>query len=180
MYFFWCHFHSWCCQHQQSSDMKNFLMSLKKRHVTTCWCLSWFCQILKCCDIWLFQLSASYDRNWSLWDWVCFHECGSWYNVHLGLRLKLKMMGVTTYSATHIHVYGDNKSDIKNTSKPNSSLNKNSSEVCFQQSTSQLQCEILMTHIPELKYLEYLMMKVLSHSKWQYLVRNLLNNFCNN
>ena len=39
-----------------------------------------------------------------------------------GLRYKLRMMGVTIDSATH--VYGDNMSVIKNTSKPEPTLNK--------------------------------------------------------
>ncbi len=39
-----------------------------------------------------------------------------------GLRYKCRMMGVAIDGATHI--YGDNMSIIKNTSKPKSTLNK--------------------------------------------------------
>ncbi len=39
-----------------------------------------------------------------------------------GLRYKLRMMSVAVDGATHI--YGDNMSTMKNTSKPESTLNK--------------------------------------------------------
>ncbi|KAL7447664.1 hypothetical protein ACHAXS_000056, partial [Conticribra weissflogii] len=45
------------------------------------------------------------------------------------LRYKLRMMGVAIDSATHI--YGENMSIIKNTSKPESTLNKKSNAVCY-------------------------------------------------
>ncbi len=45
-----------------------------------------------------------------------------------GLRYKLRMMGVALDSATY--VYGDNISIIKNTTMPESTLNKKSNAVC--------------------------------------------------
>ncbi|KAL7460517.1 hypothetical protein ACHAXS_000964 [Conticribra weissflogii] len=45
------------------------------------------------------------------------------------LRYKLRMMGVAIDSTTH--VYGDIMSIIKNTSKPETTLNKKSNAVCY-------------------------------------------------
>ncbi len=46
-----------------------------------------------------------------------------------GLRYKLRMMGVAKDGATHI--YGDNMSIIKNSSMPESTLNKKSNTGCY-------------------------------------------------
>ncbi len=46
-----------------------------------------------------------------------------------GLKYKLRMMGVAIDGTTY--VYGDNMSIIKNTSMPESTLNKKSNAVCY-------------------------------------------------
>ncbi len=46
-----------------------------------------------------------------------------------GLRYKLRMMDVAIDGSSH--VYGDNMFIIKNTSKPESTLNKKSNAVCY-------------------------------------------------
>ncbi len=91
-----------------------------------------------------------------------------------GLRYKLRMMGVAIDGATHI--YGDNMSVIKNTSKPESTLNKKSNTVCYHEiKDSVAMGETLTAHILGAEKSAALMTKVLSGIKCQYLVRNLLN-----
>ncbi len=78
-----------------------------------------------------------------------------------GLRYKLRMMGVVIDSATH--VYGDNMSDIKNTSKPESTLNKKSNTVCYHAVIDSVAMgETLTAHIPGAENPADLMTKVLS------------------
>ncbi|KAL7464396.1 hypothetical protein ACHAXS_004732 [Conticribra weissflogii] len=96
-----------------------------------------------------------------------------------GLRYKLRMIGVAIDSATH--VYGDNMSIIKNTSKPESTLNKKSNAVCYHAVRESVAMgETLMVHIHGAKNPAGLMRKVLSGSKCQYLVQNLLHDIYNN
>ncbi|KAL7447648.1 hypothetical protein ACHAXS_000043 [Conticribra weissflogii] len=61
-----------------------------------------------------------------------------------GLRYKLRIMGVAIDGATH--VYGDSMSVIKNTSKPESTLNKKSNAVCYHAVREQLLWEKLLRH----------------------------------
>ncbi len=57
------------------------------------------------------------------------------------------MMGVAIDGATH--VYGDNMSVIKNTSKPESTPNKKSNAVCYDAVRESVAMEeTLMAHIP--------------------------------
>ena len=96
-----------------------------------------------------------------------------------GLRYKLRMMGVAIDGATH--VYGDNMSVIKNTSLPESTLNKKSNAVCYHAVRESVAMgETLTTHIPGAENPADLMTKVLSGSKRQYLVRNLLHDIYDN
>ncbi len=82
-----------------------------------------------------------------------------------GLRYKLRMLGVAIDGATH--VYGDSISIMKNTSKPESTLNKKSNAVCYHAVRESLVMgETLTAHIPAAD----LMTKVLSGIKCQYLV----------
>ncbi len=96
-----------------------------------------------------------------------------------GLRYKLRMMGVVIDSATH--VYGDNMSVIKNTSKPESTLNKNSNAVCYHAVRESVAMgETLTAHIPGAENSVDLMTKVLLGSKCHCLVQNLLHDIYNN
>ncbi len=96
-----------------------------------------------------------------------------------GLRYKLRMMDVAIDGATHI--YGDNMSVIKNTSKPESTLNKKSNTVCYHTVRKSVTMgETLTTHILGAENLADLMTKVFSGSKHQYLVRNPLHDIYNN
>ncbi|KAL7460228.1 hypothetical protein ACHAXS_000691 [Conticribra weissflogii] len=79
------------------------------------------------------------------------------------------MMSDAIDSATHF--YGDNMSIIKNTSKPESTLNKTSNAVCYQAvRESVVMGENLIAHITGAENPADLMTKVLSGSKHQYLV----------
>ncbi len=96
-----------------------------------------------------------------------------------GLRYKLRMMGVAIDGATH--VYEDNMSVIKNTSLPESTLNKKSNAVCYHAVRESVAMgETLMMHIPGAENPTDLMSKVLSGSKRQYLVQNLLHDIYDN
>ncbi len=70
---------------------------------------------------------------------------------------------------------------IKNTSKPESTLNKKSIAVCYHAVRESVAMgETLMAHIPGAENPTDLMTKVLSGSKHQYLVQNLLHDICDN
>ncbi|KAL7460585.1 hypothetical protein ACHAXS_001031 [Conticribra weissflogii] len=65
----------------------------------------------------------------------------------IGLSIKLRMGVVAIDVATH--VYGDNISVIKNTSKPECTLNKKSNTVCYHTVRESVTMgETLMAHIP--------------------------------
>ena len=64
-----------------------------------------------------------------------------------GLRYKLRMMGVPLSGPSY--VYGDNMSVIKNSSKPESTLNKKSNQICYhavREAVAMNEC--LISHIP--------------------------------
>ncbi|KAL7450905.1 hypothetical protein ACHAXS_000239 [Conticribra weissflogii] len=89
------------------------------------------------------------------------------------------MMGVAIDGATHI--YGDNMSIIKNTSKPESTSNKKINAVCYHTVRESVAMgETLMAHIPGAEDPADLTTKVLSGSKCQYLVLILLHNIYDN
>ncbi len=89
-----------------------------------------------------------------------------------GLRYKLRMIGVSIDGATH--VYGNNMLVIKNTFKPESTLNKKNNAVCYHAVTeSVVMGETLTAHIPGAKNPADLMTKLMSGSKHQYLVQDL-------
>ncbi len=95
------------------------------------------------------------------------------------LRYKLRMMGVAMDSATHVYV--DNMSIIKNTFKPKPTLNKKSNVVCYHTVRESVAMGgTLKVHIPGAENPADLMTKVLSGSKCQYLVHNLLHTIYDN
>ena len=64
-----------------------------------------------------------------------------------GLRYKLRMMGIPISGPSY--VYGDNMSVIKNSSKPESTLNKKSNQICYHAVREAVAMgECLITHIP--------------------------------
>ncbi len=95
------------------------------------------------------------------------------------LRYKLRMMGVAIDGATYI--YGDNISIIKNTSKPESTLNKESNSVCYHAVRESVAMgETLTAPIQGAENPADLMTKVLPGSKCQCLVQNLLYDIYDN
>ncbi len=100
-------------------------------------------------------------------------------NMLRGLRYKLRMMGVAMDGAKHI--YGYNMSIIKNTSKPESTLNKKCYAVCYHALRESVAMgETLMAHTPGVKNPADLMTKVLLGSKCPYLVPTLLHDIYDN
>ena len=64
-----------------------------------------------------------------------------------GLRYKLRMMGIPISGPSYI--YGDNMSVVKNSSKPESTLNKKSNAICYHAVREAVAMgECLVTHIP--------------------------------
>ncbi len=90
-----------------------------------------------------------------------------------GLRYKLRMTGVSIDRATN--VYGDNMSIITNTSKPESNLSKQRNAVCHHRVRELCNGETLKAYIPGAENPADLTTKVLSRSKYHYLVQNLLH-----
>ncbi|KAL7460633.1 hypothetical protein ACHAXS_001077 [Conticribra weissflogii] len=96
-----------------------------------------------------------------------------------GLRYKLRKMGVAIDGTTH--VYGENMSVIRNTLKPESTLNKKSNVLCFcSVRESAIMGETLTSHIPGTENPADLMTKIFFRSKHQYLMRSLLHDIYNN
>ena len=64
-----------------------------------------------------------------------------------GLRYKLRMMGIAISGPSYI--YGDNMSVVNNSSKPESTLNKKSNQVCYHAVREAVAMgECLITHVP--------------------------------
>ncbi len=96
-----------------------------------------------------------------------------------GLRYKIRMMGISKDAATHI--YGGNMSVIKNTLKPESTLNKESNPFRYHAVGERVSMgETITAQIPGAGNPADLMTKVLLGSKCQYLVQNFLHNIYDN
>ena len=91
-----------------------------------------------------------------------------------GVRYKLRMMGVEIDGPTFI--YGDNKSVINNTFKPESVLKKKSNSICYHFVREVVVMkECLITHLPTLKNYADLLTKVLYGKKRRDLVGAVLH-----
>ncbi len=89
-----------------------------------------------------------------------------------GLRDKLRMMGVPISGPSYI--YGDNKSVITNTSKPESTLKKKSNSICYHAVREAVAMgECMTTHIPTNDNLSDMLTKVLSGGKRRQNVKGL-------
>jgi hypothetical protein len=90
-----------------------------------------------------------------------------------GIRYKLRMMGVPVTCPSY--VYGDNKSVITNSSKPESTLKKKSNSICFhavREAVAMKEC--LIAHISTKKNLADLMTKALCGVTWRNHVEKIL------
>ncbi len=90
-----------------------------------------------------------------------------------GLRYKVRMMGVPLTGPSYM--YGDNKSQVTNSTRPKSTLKKNCNSICYHavQESAVMQ-ESLITHIPMDKNLSDLMTKVTHSIKRRRLVGGIL------
>ena len=90
-----------------------------------------------------------------------------------GIRYKLRMMDIAVAGPTYI--YGDNMSDINNTSKPESVLRKKSNSICYhfiREAVAMKEC--ITTHVPTLRNFADLLTKCLLGKKRRDLVRGVL------
>jgi hypothetical protein len=92
-----------------------------------------------------------------------------------GLRYKVRMMGVILTGPSY--VYGDNKSLVRNSTRPESTLTKKCNSICYHAvQESMVMQESLITHIPTDKNLSDLMTKVTHSIKCCRLVGRILYN----
>jgi hypothetical protein len=90
-----------------------------------------------------------------------------------GIRYKLRMMGIPVTGPSY--VYGDNKSAITNSTKPESTLNKKNNSICYHAVRESVAMgESLLTHIPTADNWSDLMTKVTFGAKRRKLVGGLL------
>ena len=90
-----------------------------------------------------------------------------------GLRYKLCMMGVPLTGPSFI--YGDNKSQITNSAKPESTLKKNCNSICYHAvQESVAMGEFWITHISTHNNLSDLMTKVTQGAKRRKLIGGIL------
>jgi hypothetical protein len=90
-----------------------------------------------------------------------------------GIRYKLRMMGIPVTGPSY--VYGDNKSAIINSTKPESTLNKKNNSICYHAVRESVAMgESLLTHIPTADNWSDLMTKVTFGAKRRKLVGGLL------
>jgi hypothetical protein len=87
-----------------------------------------------------------------------------------GLRYKIRMMGIPLPGPTYI--YGDNKSQVTNSSRPESTLKKKCNSICYHAiCESDAMGEILLTHIRTGDNLADFLTKTTSGAKHRKLVR---------
>jgi hypothetical protein len=93
-------------------------------------------------------------------------------NLH-DIHYKLRMMGNPLKGASY--VYGDNMSVVANSSKPESTLKKKSTLICYHAVCDAVAMgEALVAHIPTKKNLADLFTKVLYGQTWRFLVSRML------
>ena len=90
-----------------------------------------------------------------------------------GSRYKLRIMGIPISGPSYI--YGNNRSVVNNTSRPESVLRKKSNSVCYNAVHESVALEeSLVGYISSTKNVADLMTKVLYGQKRRYLVSNIL------
>jgi len=92
-----------------------------------------------------------------------------------GLRYKLRMMGVPLTGPTFI--YGDNKSQVTNSSRPESTLKKKCNSICYHAIRESVAMgELLISHLRTWFNLSDFLTKVTNGQKHRRLVGNVLYN----
>jgi hypothetical protein len=91
-----------------------------------------------------------------------------------GLRYKIRMMGIPLSGPTH--VYGDNKSQVTNSSRPESTLKKKCNSICYHAICKSFAIgETLLMHIWTGENLADFLTKTTSGAKCRKLVRGVVH-----
>ena len=91
-----------------------------------------------------------------------------------GLRYKIRMMGIPLSGPTYI--YGDNKSQVTNSSRPESTLKKKCNSICYHAIRESVATdETLLTHIRTGENLADFLTKTTSGAKRRKLVRGVVH-----
>ncbi len=91
-----------------------------------------------------------------------------------GLRYKIRMMGIPLSGPTY--VYGDNKSQVTNSSRPESTLKKKYNSICYHAIRESVAMgETLLTHIRTEENLADFLTKTTSGAKHRKLVRGVVH-----
>jgi hypothetical protein len=91
-----------------------------------------------------------------------------------GLRYKIRMMGIPLSGPTYI--YGDNKSQVTNSSRPESTLKKKCNSICYHAIRESVAMgETLLTHIMTGENLADFLTKTTSGAKRRKLVREVVH-----
>ncbi len=95
-----------------------------------------------------------------------------------GLRYKIRMMGIPLSGPTFI--YGDNKSQVINSSRPESTLNEKCNSICYHTIRELVAMgEILMMHIRTGEYLADFLTKTVSGAKRRKFVSGVVHDIYN-
>ncbi len=95
-----------------------------------------------------------------------------------GLRYKIHMIGIPLSGLTY--VYGDNKSQVTNSSRPESTLKKKCNSICYHAIRESVAMgETLLTHIRTGENLAYFLTKTTSGAKRRKLVRGVTHDIYN-
>ncbi len=95
-----------------------------------------------------------------------------------GLRYKIRMMGIPLSGPTY--VYGNNKSQVTNSSRPESTLKKKCDSICYHAIRELVAMgETLLTHIRTGENLEDYLTKTTSGTKHHKLVRGVVHDIYN-
>jgi hypothetical protein len=94
-----------------------------------------------------------------------------------GLRYKIHMMGIPLSRPTY--VYGDNKSQVTNSSRPESTLKKKCNSICYHAICESVAIgETLLMHIRTGENLADFLTKTTSGAKCRKLVRGVVHDIC--
>jgi hypothetical protein len=95
-----------------------------------------------------------------------------------GLRYKILMMGIPLSGPTYI--YGDNKSQVTNSSRPESTLKKKCNSICYHAIQELIAMgETLLTHIRTGENIADFPTKTTSGTKHRKLVNGVVHDICN-
>ncbi len=95
-----------------------------------------------------------------------------------GLRYKIRMMGIPLSGPTY--VYGDHKSQVTNSSRPESTLKKKCNFICYHAIRESVAMgDTLLTHIRTGDNLADFLTKITSGAKLHKLVRGVIHDIYN-